>query len=239
MKLSTALSFSGVTLAVATVGYAVYFDYRRRNDPHFRKQLRKQAKQSSRAERHQQKAAEAEESRQIEEAVDTLTAPGVLPEGIQEKEAFFMEQVAAGEALFAQGPSFHVPAAIAFFKALKVYPAPVELVMIYQKAVPKDVFDLIMRLVTRDAARHGATEVGKDGGGPDADEHAKIATKNVEVAVEAAASAQEKHVHTEEESAAGLTAKANANVAKTEAAEGVTASKNTGKPADASPEASH
>jgi len=68
----------------------------------------------------------------------------------------FMEQVATGEALFAQGPTYHVPAAIAFFKALKVYPAPVELVMIYQKAVPKEVFDLIMKLITRDAAVHGA-----------------------------------------------------------------------------------
>ena len=29
----------------------------------------------------------------------------------------FMEQVATGEALFAQGPSYYVPAAIAFFKA--------------------------------------------------------------------------------------------------------------------------
>lgn len=66
-----------------------------------------------------------------------------------------MEQVATGEALFAQGPSYHVPAAIAFFKALKVYPAPLELVMIYQKAVPKEVFDLIMRLVTRDSAVNG------------------------------------------------------------------------------------
>merc|ERR1712137_394116 len=60
-----------------------------------------------------------------------------------------------GEALFAQGAAYHVPAAIAFFKALKVYPAPLELVMIYQKAVPKEVFDLIMRLVTRDSAVNG------------------------------------------------------------------------------------
>ena len=28
--------------------------------------------------------------------------------------------------------------------------------MIYQKAVPKEVFDLIMKLITRDAAVHGA-----------------------------------------------------------------------------------
>ena len=61
-----------------------------------------------------------------------------------------------GEALFAQGAAFHVQAAGAFFKALKVYPAPLELVMIYQKAVPKEVFDLIMKLVARDAAANAA-----------------------------------------------------------------------------------
>ena len=47
-------------------------------------------------------------------------------------------------------------AAGAFFKALKVYPAPLELVMIYQKAVPKEVFDLIMKVVARDAAMNAA-----------------------------------------------------------------------------------
>lgn len=64
----------------------------------------------------------------------------------------FMEQVAAGEALFAQGPANFLQAAVAFFRALKVYPAPMELVMIYQKAVPKEVFDIIMKLVARDVS---------------------------------------------------------------------------------------
>lgn len=37
--LKIALTATGV-IAAATVGYAVYFDYRRRNDPVFRKKLR-------------------------------------------------------------------------------------------------------------------------------------------------------------------------------------------------------
>ena len=160
MRLSTALSWTGVTLSVAAVGYAVYFDYRRRNDPTFRKQLRKQSKQSTKAAIREEKAAKKEQAAQIEQAVRDVATPGVLPGGVQEKEKFFMEQVATGEALFAQGPAYHVPAAIAFFKALKVYPAPVELVMIYQKAVPKEVFDLIMQLITKDAAVNGASAPG-------------------------------------------------------------------------------
>jgi len=156
MKLSSVLTAAASTLAVATIGYAVYFDYKRRNDPDFRKKLRKQSKQSVKVAKKELKAAAQQESMMIEKAVRDAAEPGVLPAGVQEKEAFFMEQVATGEALFAQGAAYHVPAAIAFFKALKVYPAPVELVMIYQKAVPKEVFDLIMKLVTRDAAVNGA-----------------------------------------------------------------------------------
>lgn len=156
MKLSTVLTATASAMAVATIGYAVYFDYKRRNDPAFRKKLRKQSKQSIKVAKKEMKAAAQQENMMIEKAVRDAAEPGALPTGVQEKEAFFMEQVATGEALFAQGPAYHVPAAIAFFKALKVYPAPVELVMIYQKAVPKEVFDLIMKLVTRDAAVNGA-----------------------------------------------------------------------------------
>lgn len=59
----------------------------------------------------------------------------------------FMQCVSEGETLFAQGPEHTLAAATAFFKALKVYPAPMELVMIYQKAVPQHVFSLIMEMI--------------------------------------------------------------------------------------------
>lgn len=163
MRLSTALSWTGVTVGVAALGYALYFDYRRRSDPTFRKLLRKQSKMSTKAAKRQEKAAKKEEAAMLDKAVKDVATPGVLPEGVQEKEKFFMEQVATGEALFAQGPAYHVPAAIAFFRALKVYPAPVELVMIYQKAVPKEVFELIMQLVTKDAATNGGGIPGAAG----------------------------------------------------------------------------
>ena len=38
-------------------------------------------------------------------------------------------------------------AAISFYKALKVYPAPTELIMIYQKTQPPQVFELVMELI--------------------------------------------------------------------------------------------
>lgn len=38
------------------------------------------------------------------------------------------------------GPMFYLPAAMSFYRALRVYPSPVELIMIYQKTVPEPVF---------------------------------------------------------------------------------------------------
>lgn len=39
MKTSLVLASVGAVAAVGVVGYAAYFDYRRRNDPEFRKDL--------------------------------------------------------------------------------------------------------------------------------------------------------------------------------------------------------
>lgn len=64
----------------------------------------------------------------------------------------FMQSVSEGETLFAQGPAHHFDASIAFYKALKVYPNPMELVMIYQKAVPQEVFGIIMEMVAADVS---------------------------------------------------------------------------------------
>ena len=38
------------------------------------------------------------------------------------------------------GPAFHLPAAMAFFRALRVYPSPVEFIMMLQSTLPEPVF---------------------------------------------------------------------------------------------------
>lgn len=52
-----------------------------------------------------------------------------LPSSPEQQEAFFQEQVAMGEALATKGPDAFVASAMHFFRALKVYPNPVELIM--------------------------------------------------------------------------------------------------------------
>jgi import receptor subunit TOM20 len=96
-----------------------------------------------------------------------------------------MEQVAMGEGLAATGPVNEVSAALCFYRALRVYPSPVELIMseycltyvvgvvfqlvlatiywlmtrlptVYQKTVPAPIFALLMELTSLDL------EAGKD-----------------------------------------------------------------------------
>lgn len=48
------------------------------------------------------------------------------------------------------GPAGYDASAICFYKALKVYPAPAELVMVYQKTIPPEVFTLVMGMLSMD-----------------------------------------------------------------------------------------
>ncbi|PWN50885.1 MAS20-domain-containing protein [Violaceomyces palustris] len=158
MKTSTAVLTTLSLFAAGGIGYAVYWDHKRRNDPAFRKELRKNSKRSTKLSKKESARKAKEEEAIVNQLLENIRLPGGLPTGIEEKEKYFLEHVAMGEQLFAQGPSQHLAASIAFFKALKVYPSPVELIMIYQKAVPKEVFDCIMRIVSKDIALGGDPE---------------------------------------------------------------------------------
>ncbi|GAA5881209.1 hypothetical protein JCM16303_004843 [Sporobolomyces ruberrimus] len=141
-----ALTATGV-IAAATVGYAVYFDYRRRNDAVFRKNIQKEYKKVDKKVKHAQEAGKEQIQAALKRAIALANAEPV-PTTAEGKEQFFMEQVALAEQLAARSPEFYVAAAISFYKALKVYPAPQELIMIYQKSLPPAVFDLVMELIS-------------------------------------------------------------------------------------------
>lgn len=59
-----------------------------------------------------------------------------FPTSVEEKEAYFLDQVTMGEQL-GTDPSRHIEAALAFYRGLKVYPQPGDLISIYDKTVPK------------------------------------------------------------------------------------------------------
>jgi len=62
-----------------------------------------------------------------------------------------MQEVAQGEASSTNG-SDPVDAALCFYKALKVYPTPRDLISIYDKTVPKPILDILAEMIAIDPA---------------------------------------------------------------------------------------
>ncbi|KAK4574606.1 mitochondrial import receptor subunit tom20 [Recurvomyces mirabilis] len=147
---------SYTTLALASAGllttgclaYALYFDYRRRNDLEFRKHLRKQHKKVSKTIEQEAKANEQGQKDKIRRVVEDANEEG-FPKDPEETEGYFMQEVARGEGMCTDG-SDPVDAALCFYKALKVYPQPRELISIYDKTVPKPILDILAEMIAVD-----------------------------------------------------------------------------------------
>lgn len=94
---------AGVVLT-GVLAYAVYFDYRRRTDPDFRKMLKRESKKQARAAKEEAEAQGAQQKKAIREAVDKANEDG-FPRDPEEVEAYFMQEVARGEGLCQEGMS--------------------------------------------------------------------------------------------------------------------------------------
>ena len=135
----------------------MWFDHRRRTDPNFRKSLKREAKRQAKAAKEEAEAYTTRQRQAIRIAVEEAKEEG-FPTDVEEKEAYFMNEVAHGEQLSQEGMRFrtkafletetntkdlgsdNVEAALCFYKALKVYPQPSDLITIYDKTVPKVCF---------------------------------------------------------------------------------------------------
>ncbi|KAK4236249.1 mitochondrial outer membrane translocase complex, subunit Tom20 domain-containing protein [Achaetomium macrosporum] len=149
-----------VAVAAGVLAYAAYFDYRRRHSPEFRRQLRRSARRQARAEKDQAEANAQAQRQAIKQAVDEAKQEG-FPVSVEEKEAYFLEQVQAGEIMGAD-PSKALDAALAFYKALKVYPTPGDLINIYDKTVSKPILDILAEMIAYD----GSLRIGTSYTGP-------------------------------------------------------------------------
>ncbi|PMD62816.1 protein import receptor MAS20 [Hyaloscypha bicolor E] len=163
VQTSTIVATTVGTLATGFVAYAVYFDYRRRNDPQFRKQLKKESKRQARAAKEEAEAHTVRQREAIRAAVEEAKEEG-FPTDVEEREAYFMQEVARGEGLSGEGTD-NVEAALCFYKALKVYPQPSDLITIYDKTVPKPVLDILAEMIAADSSLN----VGPFASGPGSD----------------------------------------------------------------------
>ncbi|KAI0751552.1 MAS20-domain-containing protein [Daedaleopsis nitida] len=155
-RTSTVITVAAVTVLGGLVAYAVYFDYKRRNDSDFRKKLRKDKKKVNKQQQQEQDTVDVASvisAAEIKSALLKLRQEDVPPTS-DEKESYFMMQVQVGDQLVQKGPAFYLPAAMAFFRALRVYPSPVEFIMMLQQTLPEPIFKLFMELVNADVASH-------------------------------------------------------------------------------------
>jgi len=75
-----------------------------------------------------------------------------VPTTPEDREKYFMSQMEKGEQLCTQGSEFAVEAALAFFRALRVYPSPVELIKVFQNTVPEPVFKMVLEMMRLDVS---------------------------------------------------------------------------------------
>jgi import receptor subunit TOM20 len=139
------LAISGV-VATAVVGYAVYFDYSRRNSPEFRRKLKKRSLKQRKETEKKQTESKKLELETIKQALLADLAANPLPTDLSEKETFFMQQVSLGEQIAAKAGS-KVEAAICFYKALAVYPNPTDILGIYQRSIPQEVYEVVVMMI--------------------------------------------------------------------------------------------
>lgn len=143
------LTIGGISFLTAGLTYCLYFDYKRRNDPVFRRKLLKEQRRLAKKTQAQDKNATRELEKVLAAAVEAVNSEP-LPTTVEGKEQFFMEQVGIGEMLASKMPRGAMPAAIAFFKAYKVYPSPQELMIIYQRTMPPEIFSIIVEMIKID-----------------------------------------------------------------------------------------
>ncbi|KAJ4990294.1 MAS20 protein import receptor [Stagonosporopsis vannaccii] len=150
IKTSTVVALGVGTVVTGLLAYAVYFDNKRRNDPEFRRALKKESKRTQRAAKEEAEHQGAAQKKAIREAVALANEEG-FPKDPEEVEAYFMQEVAQGEGMVQKGAD-NVEAALCFYRALKVYPNPRELINIYDKTVPKPVLDILAEMIAVDTS---------------------------------------------------------------------------------------
>lgn len=87
------------------IAYAVYFDHKRQTDPEFRKTLKRNNRRLARAVKEEEEAQGAQQRESIKKALQKAKEEG-FPADLEEKESYFMGQVAKGEGLVAEGMLF-------------------------------------------------------------------------------------------------------------------------------------
>lgn len=144
--LNRLLAITGVATAISAAGYALYFDYQRRNSPEFRKALKRKLRKQRREEQLANENAKQGKLQDIREFLKAELARNPIPTDPSQVEQVFSTNVELGERLSAQ-PGGEMEAAAKFYKALAVYPKPTDLLGIYQRTIPENIYEMIVLMI--------------------------------------------------------------------------------------------
>lgn len=102
IRTSTVVAASVGTVFAGFLAYAIYFDQRRRNDPEFRKALKRESRRTAKVAKEDAEKAGAANRQKIRQAVDKANEEG-YPTDPQLVEEYFMLEVAEGEKMCQDG----------------------------------------------------------------------------------------------------------------------------------------
>lgn len=143
---SRVLAITGAVTALSATGYAIYFDYQRRNNAGFRKGLKREMKKQAKVQKLEEEESKQKKLQEVGEALTKDLATDPLPSDPAEREASFAANVELGERL-SMVPGKELEAACKFYKALSVYPNPADLLGIYQRSVPENIYEYIVLMI--------------------------------------------------------------------------------------------
>lgn len=83
----------------------MYFDYQRRNNTEFRKALKRDARRQARKAKEENEAQGKRQKEELKMLVQETIEEG-FPKDIEEKEAYFLQQISQGEAMANEGALF-------------------------------------------------------------------------------------------------------------------------------------
>lgn len=156
MKSAIVLGSVGL-LAAAVSSYALYFDYNRRNNAEYRKELKRG---KLRAEKEKAKAKRDEEEKMVALLTKamSLVKNQKYPQPPAQREAFFTEQIQTGETLARNGGPIEEIAAC-FYRAAKVMQNPVDLLVLLQNSLPEDVVGLVYAMISTDVKLNRMSDI--------------------------------------------------------------------------------
>lgn len=140
------LAVTGVLTAVSLTGYAIYFDYKRRTNPEFRKHLRHKLNKQAALEKKEKDEAKQVKLQHVSEFLTQELASDPIPTDPSQRESTFTANVEVGERL-SMAAGKELESASKFYKALSVYPNPADLLGIYQRSVPEAVYEYIVMMI--------------------------------------------------------------------------------------------